>query len=283
MTSFDEWLRQGNYRPTTRGASVRQLERIQEAHHAQEPIPDYCAATARRVLAWLQATHQQATPGQEALRRYLIEQGVQPVVNTLNAKPPQRVWEARSFEASDWDRFRDALFVSDDPRDRVLEILCHTGLRIGDALRTETGWIARGLEEGEIQILRKGGVFVQLPVGVPEPWERLLAQLLDAQAPNAAALLSPDHPSPEARGAAYRQIDRRLKFWQQELKLSGRIHTHKMRRTFAVNLYALTKDILAVQQGLNNGAQATQKYLDESRSSTVAEYQRDLQRKRAAG
>ena len=274
--NFETWLKGANYRPTTTSASVRELVRLRETQAAQEPIPSYCQATARRALTWLQATQQD-----KPLRGYLQDQGVRPVVNELREKPRQRVLEARSFESEDWDKFRDALFASDDPRDRIIEVLCLTGLRVGDVLRTPTGNIMRGLELGEIQIQRKGGTYVTVPVGVAEPWQRLLEQLLNAQAPTVAALLSPEHPRPDAQGAAYRQLDRRLKWWKQELGFTSRIHTHKMRRTFAVRLYDQTKDLLAVQQGLNNGAQATMKYLDESRSVTIAEYQRELHQRRS--
>jgi site-specific recombinase XerC len=273
---FAAWLLTANYRPTTVGASVRELVRIREAHAAQEPVPEYCLATARRTLTWLQSTQQD-----EPLRRFLVEEGIQPVANALRDKPRQRVLEARSFDEEDWDRFRDALDASDDPRDRVIEVLCLTGLRVGDLLRTPTGSIMRGLELGEIQIERKGGTYVTVPVGVAEPWRRLLDQLLDARVPTVAALLSPAHPSPAANGAPYRQLDRRLKYWKDELGFTARIHTHKMRRTFAVRLYDQTKDLLAVQQGLNNGAQATMKYLDESRTNTIAEHQRALHQRRA--
>jgi site-specific recombinase XerD len=278
--TFAEWLRAANYRASTADASVKQLGRLREAHAAQESIPAYCADSARRALTWIRANYG-SLQTEDALGRYLMEQGVQPVTHTLRAKPRQRVWPARSFDDADWDKFRDALYASEDPRDRVLDVMCLTGIRVGDALRLPTTAIARGIKVGEIELERKGGTWVTLPVGVAEPWQRLLDQLLDAQAPTVAALLSPEHPSPLPGKAPYLQINRRLKAWQTELALSGRIHTHKIRRTFAVKLYGLTKDLLAVQQGLNNGAQATMKYLDESRTSTIADYQRDLQQRRA--
>ena len=265
-----------HYRESTVRTTARELKRVRDAMDAYAPIPPYCERTARRALTWLQAC-----PDQDVkLRQYLESQGVRPITVVLTEKIPLRKREARSFEDKDWDRFRDALYLSDDPRDRVIEILCLTGLRIGDLLRTPTARIARGLELNEIPIERKGGAYVYIPVGVAEPWERLLEQLTARQCVNVASLLS-SNPSALAGDASYQAVNRRLQYWRQTLGFKARVHTHKMRRTFAVRMYATTKDLLAVQQALNNGPAATMKYLDESRSATLAEHQRNLFNKRS--
>ena len=271
--AFRAWLTEGHYRPSTISVSVRQLGRLIEARDTQEPLPEYCTHTARRTLQWLQNTQ-----GDESLRRYLVEQGITATTQTLREKPKTRVWEARSFDEDDWATFGQAIVASDDARDRVVEVMCVTGIRVGDALRIESANVARALRNNhaEMPLVRKGGTTVPLALGVLEPWQRLNRQLQEAKAPTVAALLSPKHPSDEPGDAPYQQIHRRLKWWQKELSLKGRVHTHKMRRTFAVRLYKLTKDPIIVAQGLNNGAAATAKYLDESRTDQVADYQRQL-------
>lgn len=271
IQDFDRWLTTSNYRASTVQQSLQQLGKIREAHRDGRMLPEYCAFSARRVLAWLQETQQDTR-----LQQYLAEEGVQPMTRKLRAVPKQRKLEARSFGEDEWAAFSAALDASDDPRDRVIEILCVTGIRIGDALRIPTTSITSALRVGEIVIERKGGTFVTLAIGVIEPWQRLHRLLRAENAPTVAALLSPSHPSPLAGDGPYSQIDRRLKWWQTELGLSGRIHTHKMRRTFAIRLYNLTHDVMIVQQGLNNGAAATQQYLDEPRTAAIAGFQKQL-------
>lgn len=274
---FDTWLKAGNYRPGTAAQTLTQFTQILKAFQRNEPLPEYVRGAARRTLAWLD-TDKGLAP---ELREYLVAQKVKPTTKTLRAKPKRRVLESRSFDADDWDRLQAELSASDDVRDRVIECMCVTGIRVGDALRIPTVEITKALaltETGQhaLAMERKGGTFVELALGVLEPWQRLHRVLVAAQAPTVAALLSPTHPSPLAGDGPYMQIDRRLKHWQRELGLSGRIHTHKIRRTVAIKLYDLTKDVVLVQQGLNNGAQATMKYLDESRASTVADVQRKI-------
>lgn len=264
------WLQERNYRPATIKQTLGQVTSMLETMQDGQGIPEYTRLSAARVIEFAEVNDIE-------FYNYLVSCNVAPTQKKLKAQKKERVYVAQSVEEEDWGRFQDALAESNDERDRVIEVICVTGMRVGDALRLKRKAIHQALKYNvPVESERKGGKTVQVPIGVRSSWERLQALLDATQAETVAALLCPKNPSTLPADAPYQQINRRLKWWATELGINGRMHTHRMRRTFAVRIHRMTKDITVVAQGLNNGIQASMQYLDESRADELAGLQQRL-------
>jgi integrase len=184
--------------------------------------------------------------------QWAVAQGASEVKALPKAKPKRRLREAKSFDDGDWKRLRATLKTSNDDCDRVLYVILMTGLRVGDVLRTPRSEIDKALRTQILEVERKGGTFVQVPIaGLEDAWTALRDEMRRIRAPTVAAFICPTNPSPEAGDAAYKALSRRLLDLGRELGVTGRIHIHRFRRTIAVRGLAVTADTGAVQQLLS--------------------------------
>jgi len=191
----------------------------------------------------------------------------------------RRKLEAKSFVENDLRRLSVYLEDHISPEDRVLRVLLDTGLRIGDVLRLTQKTLADGLQSGIITVQVKGGHMIYKPIaGAELAWNKLYAGLVASKYRSVAKFVCPTgNGSARAGDAAYQVVNRHLKEIGQ---LSGRLHLHRLRRTFAVDALRYTQDITAVQQALGHrNISTTQQYTDELRIDDVAELQKNMRRK----
>lgn len=270
---FTAWLEANHYRRTSIKKTIGDLKRA--------PSTDLNVTKAlRRYLTY--AREHGVSDEYTALAAH---EHLEPIERLPHEKPKRRKLEARSFGESDWQKLAAAVTGAADPRDQVLWAMSTTGLRVGDVLRVDFEVLKRAVREGVLDAERKGGTFIQVPLGILEPWSALLAGLrtgrLNADRhENVAAYVADGDHNPDAGGAAYQRIDRRLKHWQRELTLEGRAHTHRLRRTVAVHALEATDNPVTVQQMLGNTSMnATGRYVDELNVRKVRKLQQDIHRK----
>lgn len=275
--TFDEWMQRENYAPATRRATRCRIASMQLT-----PLP--------RVAERLRTSPHDL----DAARRYwrYLETGARPlddfdrVVGELLLAPrPRRklhhprVHEAQSFEARDWSELVDALRADRAPEAAVVLVIVATGLRIGDILRLRKESLGKALagNSTDVVTIQKGGRTRRLPVeGARAEWQHLYDRWSDG-ATVAEWICPTSKYGPETPGGAYQRVRRHLQATAKSLKLSGRAHLHRLRRTVAVRALEATKDVHLVQQLLGHAdIKATQVYTDELRSREVAALQQRL-------
>lgn len=265
--AFVAWLQANHYRRTSIKKTLLDLKRA--------PSTDENVQLALRRYV----TFAHASGVEDELTRLATSEGVGDISRLPKEKPKRRKLDAVSFQESDWQKLAGAVTGSIDPRDQVLWIMYTTGLRVGDVLRIERHVLDKAVKDKLLAAERKGGTFVLVPLGLPEPWVALQRGMdqFTATSTVAAYVTGARDGNPDAGGAAYQRIDRRLKYWQRELKLSGRVHSHRLRRTVATHGYAETNDPVAVMQMLGNTSMAaTQKYIDELNVERVRSMQQRI-------
>ena len=172
------------------------------------------------------------------------------------------------------------LAQSEDPKDAVLYVMSATGLRVGDVLRLTRQRIAGGLKTGRIRLVAKGGDERILPVaGAPQAWEKL-SEAVKGSESVALAVAPGGDGSPIAGDAAYRAVVRRLAAVGRKLEIEGKLHTHRLRRTVAVQTLRLTGSAEMTRRMLGSKSLgAIRPYIDESRPEELAEMQRAMREK----
>lgn len=265
------WLETNNYQETTRANTLRGLALARRCHAEDRGLPASARYAVQRALTYHEAVGAESELD-EGFVGWARGQGAEKVARLPKPKPKRRKYEARSMVEAQWRGLRAALGKGKTDEDRVLYATLITGLRIGDVLRTPREVIARGLKSGVLDIERKGGTFVQVPIeGIEAPWQALLERMRADKAGTVAALVCPDNPSPVAGQCAYKRCQRHLELVCAAVGVDGRHNLHRLRRTMAVQALKSTKDIVAVQQLLGHASvTSTQRYLDEIRVDDVA-------------
>lgn len=209
-------------------------------------------------------------------------------------RPKQRAKVAQSVPDEAWVKLLRWLEAPKEDAEAGIAaaVLCleaETGLRVGDVLRIPVRDLDAGMEVGRIELEQKGGGRRVLYVaGAGEAWKRLqrgcgVAQLAAAfhkrRITNVASCMCPSDDV-SSSGCAYKRCERLLKQAQKELGLD-RLHTHRLRRTMAVQALRLTGDVHAVGEALGHtpGSKATHTYLDEARPERVAELTKQVREK----
>jgi len=277
---FEAWLVERGYRRSTVRQSVAQMENV-ERSVAIGGMPEvYQVPAVRRWLAFSESKDEFPY-----LAGLLREMGYEAATGGPKRAPSRKVVR-RSFSDEQWSKLLGALEVDETREACVLRLIAVTGLRIGDALGIPAPDIAAGLESGDVvQVERKGGTFIEVPVAGSAPeWNALLVQMDTfgyAGDIVASYVRGQRGSSPLAGDAAYQRVNRHLKSVADELGLPGPVHLHRLRRTLAVQALRETGDMTLVQRLLGHRSlQSTSKYVDEIRTHDVGELQRKLGRYR---
>jgi integrase len=167
------------------------------------------------------------------------------------------------FSDADWKKLLAALRQDDAPTAVVLYILGVTGLRVGDVLQISRTAFQRAHKEATLELPRNAE-FVAVPfIADAGAWRKLKRAW--KRGDTVAEWLCPTCAGdPTSAGyGAYRQLDRKLKSVGRALKLRGRVHLHRIRRTVAMQELRLGHDLEAVQKRLGHrSTQATSRYED---------------------
>lgn len=255
--NFREWLLSKHYSASTANKTASDLR-----NGLGRVDPDANVEAAfRRYLAYA-AEHPHVADKQVV--SFAQRLGLSAITRLPKEKAKGRKLEARSFERKDWSALTAVVAKCEQPEDEVIWAMATTAMRIGDALRVERAALQAGLKAGFLETTKKGGRVRPLPLGVPEPWQRLLEGMRRTKAPNVAAYVAEGDPNHVAGGAAYQRVYKRLRTLCRKLGLNGRSNPHRIRRTIAVRTLETTDNMTAVQQMLDHASpSSTMHYLDE--------------------
>lgn len=275
--TFSEWLEQHHFAETTRRKALGHVRAVERAISREVPVPDdkNVRLTLRRYLSYA---------AQEGLVDHVVRaaeiEGLEPLTRLPKEPAPRRKREVRAFNQGEMQALMLEVAGSDDPRDQVLWALGLTGLRVGDVLRTPRENINAALRTGTLELVRKGGNRTPIAMAIPAPWELIQKGMRRQLAPNVAAYVTDGaNDNPEADGAAYKRIDRRLKSLAKRLHFENAkyVRTHQLRRTFAVNALGHTDNVKAVQDALGHRSlNSTLGYVDEANVKKTGQLQRKL-------
>jgi len=274
LDRFEAWLRAEGYAET----SITKIRRdvVTMAEHGPQP-PN--AKSARRIGAYRWAWRAwDDYCAEHELRNGLTEPQVPQ--QRRRRRRGGRVNVAESIPTAEWRAFLAAVAADDRIEARVIDVQCSTALRVGDVLRSSRAALERGFERGDglTQLEVKGAKPVAVVVrGGPErEWRRLL-DALEAAGLGPHALVC-EAISPRggvdwtAQGAAYRRVDRHLKRLAARAGVTGRIYTHRLRRTVAVQAALAGVPRFKIQKLLNHySGRTTDVYLDEVMAKESAE------------
>jgi len=274
--AFSRWLHGRDYRASTIRATLTDARQL--ARHAREgtEAPRRLRPTAKRLLAWAD----EEDVSLDADVRDLAEQldAMAARARTLGGRQSAKARKRRaeSWTDGDWSKLVASIRTDDTPAGAVLQVLAATGLRIGDVLRLDVESIRRGRRSGRLLLEVKGGKERVLdPAGAPEAWGALYRACHD-YATVAHACSPGGDGNPEADGAAYRAVARRLGKHVTATGVEGRAHLHRLRRTVAVQALRVSGgDVEAVRRLLGQESQQTTlRYLDEAMPERDAELAR---------
>lgn len=144
-----------------------------------------------------------------------------------------------------------------DIRDRaMLELFYSSGLRLSELVGTNIGDIA--FDEGTIRVRGKGNKERVLPIGTQaitaiKRWLGVKDELPKGQHEETNALFL----SERGHRISPRNVQDRVRQWCLKLGISGRVHPHTLRHSFASHLLESSQDLRAVQEMLGHADIAT--------------------------
>lgn len=272
--NFDGWLRAEGYAETT----IVKLRRDIATMAEHGPTPPHAKSMQRLEAyrwAWL------------CWADYCESNGR---INTLSEPPKQartrrrsrrgdkRLNPAESITGKEWRRFLALVEADERIEARVIDVQCSTALRIGDVLRSSRAALEHGFSRDDgitmLEVKNAKPVVVSVRGGPEIEWRRLYTRLAELEPDDLVCqAVSPKSGRDwTAQGAAYRQVDRYLKKLGKLAKVSGRVHTHRIRRTVAVQAALAGVSKFKIQKMLNHySSKTTDIYLDEAMAREVAE------------
>jgi len=274
--TFESWLEVRNYRPSTQRKTLADVSQLVRHAAAGTTPPGRLRPAAKRLLTWAEESGAQLDADVHATAEALTV--ARPRVRALGGHLGRvRKRKAESWSDAEWAQLvpRLASGADVDPRDATLYVLALTALRVGDVLRLGLPDVRRALTSGRLHVEAKGGAERILDVeGARPAWESLA---MACRRPTVAEAIAPaTDANPEADGAAYAAVSRRLRHHARACGLEGRAHLHRLRRTVAVQALRVSGgDVEAVRRLLGHAsAQTTRMYLDEAMPERDAELTR---------
>lgn len=181
---------------------------------------------------------------------------------------------ARSIDDQNWLALYRAIHARPGLPARVIEAQMVSGLRVGDVLRIETKALRDAIKHNVLLLQTKGGRVRELHLQGPmrAAFERLWAALEEQKDVDDITEALAGEARAKGYRTAYKQVQRELHHAADALELPGRAHTHRLRRTVAMQALRTTRDIRLVQQLLGHLSPAsTMRYVDEERPGEVAD------------
>ncbi len=245
--------------PHTRQNYRRDLVRIKE-FCAARAISDWRSLDVHTVRAYAASRHRQGVSGRTIARelsslrsfyRFLLNEGevaVNPAADVSAPKAPRGLPDP--LDVDQVARLLDGR--GDDPLARrdlaIMELLYSSGLRLSELTGLDLGHL--DLREGLVQVTGKGGKERIVPVGraaraALEGWLALRNRWA-AEGENALFV------GRRGRRLGQRAVQKRLRRWGVKQGLSGRLHPHLLRHSFASHLLESSGDLRAVQELLGH-------------------------------
>lgn len=233
LDAFSKWLTKEGYRPRTVQKTVTDLKSLKNHPDlAKNPTSDQRARDYLRAYTYYseflgekpRGLVEPTIPERTSRRRRHHDDG------------PKKLAKV-GIDAGGWKRMWKLLDADESPEGHALAVLMATGLRVSDLLRVTPMAldVAFRRSDGQILLEVKGGKDMVSTVDAARAeWTDLREAMAEAGRPeNVAAFISPGSANPDAGGAAYRQLVRRLRSIADEAGVSGPIHLHRLRRSVA--------------------------------------------------
>jgi integrase/recombinase XerC len=181
---------------------------------------------------------------------------VNPVLGIRAPKAARPLPKALSVEAA--QRLLEGPDAADSAslRDRAMfELLYSSGLRVGElvALNVEDGRL--DLAQGEVTVTGKGSKTRTVPVGARA--REALRKWLSSRASMAATGENALFVGSRGRRISAAVVAARLARWARQTGVSGRVHPHMLRHSFATHVLQSSQDLRAVQEMLGHASIST--------------------------
>lgn len=183
--------------------------------------------------------------------KYLNREGlvnINPALDIKAPKVPRRL--PKTLSADSIDELLD--IQTEEPlevRDlAMMELLYSSGLRVSELVGIDLTDL--DLRDALIRVLGKGRKERQVPIGskAREALKRWLSVRNTLVAPNEMALFV----GQRGRRLSSRTVEQRMQRWGEMAGVSGSLHPHKLRHSFATEMLAQSGDLRAVQELLGH-------------------------------
>ena len=183
--------------------------------------------------------------------KYLNREGLasaNPALDIKAPKVPRRLPKTLSADALD-----DLLDIkSDEPleiRDlAIMELLYSSGLRVSELVGIDLPDL--DLRDAQIRVLGKGRKERQVPIG--QKAREALQRWLRVRATLASPLEMGLFVGKLGKRLSARTVEQRMKRWGELAGVSGSLHPHKLRHSFATEMLTHSGDLRAVQELLGH-------------------------------
>lgn len=223
-------------------------------------LPNLTTVSEAQIRAWISKLHRQGLAGKTLQRKLssvrhfyawlLANQHINanPAAEVRAPRQPRRLPDTLSAEQIDFLltiqpenplEFRDCA---------ILELFYSSGLRLAELAGLDL--IDLDLPQHIVRVTGKGNKQRDVPVGkialkALRAWLEMRSELCDA---TETALFV----SRQRRRISVRNIQARLKYWQQQQGMTQKLHPHKLRHSFASHLLESSGDLRAVQELLGH-------------------------------
>jgi integrase/recombinase XerC len=299
LRAFDLHLRaERNLSPHTRRGYLGDVRELATALGPDTDPARVGLADVRGFLARLHRTREPSTRGRKlaALRAFfsfLVREGRSPLDPTAGIPGPRQAPRLpRPLPVDDCVALCDSVAGAGDEargprllRDRaLLELLYGAGLRVGEVEQLDVRDV--DLHRGDVRVLGKGGKerLVPLPGAARDAiaaWlgsrsaPGLLAEPLFTALRRGAGARSGPRAGRAPRRLGVRDIRRVLASRARGAGVSGRVHPHRLRHSYATHLLDMGADLREIQELLGHASlSTTQRYTAVSSERLLAVYDR---------
>jgi integrase/recombinase XerC len=242
----------------------RQLNHLIEQLQTQE-INDWRQVTADDIKLWIANSRRQGLANRSIATRlsslrsfchYLLKLSIIDLDPCVGISAPK---QAKSLPKNiDVDQVNQLLNFDDNDtlaiRDRaMMELFYSSGLRLAELVSLDINAIEHS--EKLVKVMGKGSKQRIVPVTslAVEQIERWLSVRHNIASYDEPALFV----SQRGTRISHRSVQLRMKKWAQVQQLSGTIHPHKLRHSFATHMLEGTRDLRAVQEMLGHADLST--------------------------
>ena len=233
----------------------------------KQGIAHWRDVSAHRIRTYIGAGKRQGSSGKTLQRRlsatrtffnYLVREGICTTNPAMEFSAPRS--DSRLPVTIDTDQMSRLLEINTTDwyglRDRaMLELFYSSGLRLAELVGSNLGDIS--FDNSSIKVRGKGSKERMLPVGSKaieaiNNWLKVREQLPKGKVEEEALFLSE-----RGKRISPRNVQERVKRWCARLGISGRVHPHTLRHSFASHLLESSQDLRAVQELLGHADIAT--------------------------
>ena len=230
---------------------------------ADQDIADWRDVSAHHLRTYIGAGKRQGRSGKTLQRRlsatrtffnYLAREGICSTNPAMEFSAPRsdsrlpatidtdQVSRLLEIDTTDWHALRDRA---------MLELFYSSGLRLAELVGSNTGDIS--FDDNSMKVRGKGSKERVLPVGSKaiaaiNTWLKIREQLPKGKLEDESALFL----SERGKRISPRNVQERVKKWSVRLGISGRVHPHTLRHSFARHLLESSQDLRAVQELLGH-------------------------------